>query len=71
MNTMIVTFSIHYRTTPGQQLCITGSTNGLGQWNVAQALRMHYTHDGHWTVQLNVAETEGVLEYKYLILDLC
>lgn len=66
---MKILFSIHYFTNPGQQIYLCGSPEIMGKWNSANALPMNYMHYGLWQIEINIEESAGDPEYKYLLKD--
>ncbi|MDD2327508.1 MAG: 4-alpha-glucanotransferase [bacterium] len=60
-----VTFQLNYHTTWGQQVCLCGSTSGLGMFDEDKALLLSCDGD-RWYTDLKMKETD-TLEYYYLI----
>jgi 4-alpha-glucanotransferase len=69
VDTMTITFQIHYLTAWGQQLAITGNLPELGNGNPEQALPMHYIGGGIWRAALPFNKIPASVEYKYLLRD--
>ncbi|AHJ99663.1 4-alpha-glucanotransferase [Hymenobacter swuensis] len=68
---MILRFTLPFRTAWGQRLVVCGSLPSLGQWNLDQALSLHYQSDfGIWTQEISLPDDQlGTVEYKYVLLD--
>ncbi len=66
---MKIQFNIHYNTSPGQNICLTGSSNLLGDWDASKAIYLNYSPEGNWSVVLNIPDEIGLLEYKYMLAD--
>lgn len=66
---MKISFSIHYQTSPGQQIFISGSSTLLGQWDAQQAIPLNYQNNGIWKVSFEIKTEEKRLEYKYFLKD--
>ena len=66
---MIVQLHINYNTSPGQRICVSGSTDKLGNWDVSKAVQLEYVFDGNWTVKLDIPDSTQEVEYKYLLSD--
>lgn len=62
---MKVTFYITYNTVWGEELCLTGSTPSLGNWDEKLAIAMHYLQDGVWHLCLDLLDQE--VEYSYFV----
>jgi len=67
---MIVKFSIDYRTRWGQKICVTGSTKGLGKWNLEKAVPLSHAFDERWekSIDIDAKDTDDI-EYKYFLQD--
>lgn len=63
---MKVTFRIHYHTTWGENLCITGSPEALGNMDYSKAFPMNHVGNGEWEAIVHFEE-ESNFEYKYLV----
>ncbi len=66
---MEVSFKIHYQTKPGEQLCVCGSGNYLGNWDITKALKLNYQQGGVWTNVIELTKAEKSIEYKYLLIN--
>jgi len=68
---MILHFSLPYFTAWGQRLVVCGSEPSLGNWNLDQALSLHYDPSaGTWSQEIELpAATAGTVSYKYLLLN--
>ncbi|MCA8833266.1 4-alpha-glucanotransferase [Hymenobacter pini] len=68
---MILRFTLPFRTAWGQRLVVCGSLPSLGQWNLDQALNLHYHPDsGLWAQEISLPDDQlGTVEYKYVLLD--
>jgi 4-alpha-glucanotransferase len=68
---MKIHFRIEYHTHWGQKLCISGSVDALGGWDVAKCIEMTHNSTGVWTAEIEVSATEMEkgFEYKYCIRD--
>ena len=53
----------------GQVLALVGSLASLGNWNVAQAMRMQGCGANEWVLALNADGLQMPFEYKYVVLD--
>ncbi len=56
-------------TTKEQVLCITGSSQILGEWDVSKALQFHPVGKTHWQLSLDTSELNEPTEYKLIICD--
>lgn len=65
---MKLNFNLLYRSHWGQVVYITGSEAPLGNWDVDQAVPMHYQGNNLWTVELDF-EKDKYLEYKYIVKE--
>lgn len=63
---MQITFRINYHTRWGEQLCLIGSDEALGNWEAENAFPMYYNGDGEWEASLRFNGSEK-FEYKYLV----
>ncbi|MBT9392066.1 4-alpha-glucanotransferase [Hymenobacter sp. NST-14] len=68
---MILRFTLPFRTAWGQRLVVCGSLPSLGQWNLDQALSLHYhAESGHWTQEISLPNDQlETVAYKYVLLD--
>eukprot|EP00878_Enallax_costatus_P029705 GHUV01032247.1.p1 GENE.GHUV01032247.1~~GHUV01032247.1.p1 ORF type:complete len:209 (+),score=28.40 GHUV01032247.1:343-969(+) len=67
-NKVKLSFKLPYRCSFGQELCLVGSGEALGNWSVDRARRMHWTDGDIWQVDFEVsAGPEVQLEYKYVV----
>lgn len=65
----LVVFQIHYHTTFGQELFITGNHEIFGNNNLSKALPMHYLNDDWWSVSLNLTAINltNPVTYNYVL----
>ncbi|MBW3129146.1 4-alpha-glucanotransferase [Hymenobacter profundi] len=68
---MILRFSIPYFTAWGQRLVVCGSEPSLGNWNLDQALNLHFDPAvGTWSQEITLPDTaSGTVSYKYMLLN--
>lgn len=66
---MTISFHLHYHTTWGQIVCLTGSNPALGEFDESRAVAMRYHANGHWSIELEFPEDEPGFEYRYLIRE--
>lgn len=67
-NKVRISFKLPYRCSFGQELCLVGSGEALGNWSVENGKRMHWTDGDVWQVDFEVsAGPEVQLEYKYVV----
>ncbi|WP_045688964.1 CBM20 domain-containing protein [Hymenobacter sp. AT01-02] len=68
---MTLRFTLPFRTAWGQRLVVCGSLPSLGQWNLDQALSLHYQPEyGIWSQEIDLPEDQaGTVDYKYILLD--
>lgn len=52
--TVTIHFSLPHCCEFGQQVCIVGNKNELGQWNISDALRLDWNEGNVWTGQVTV-----------------
>ena len=64
---MRLTFNLHYYTTTGQQILLSGSSPLLGNRDIQQARPLDHLGNGFWQTTIELAAGESRLEYKYLI----
>lgn len=64
---MKVSFTIYYPTHWGQTLHVTGSIPGLGSWDKAKAVHLHYTSNDLWVVCVDVPDDTESVEYGYFL----
>ena len=65
---MKIIFNVNFRTMPGQELYILGSTPELGEDNAANAPKMEYVEDGNWRKEVNASSRQlRVFKYKYFV----
>ncbi|HEX8349761.1 MAG TPA: 4-alpha-glucanotransferase [Hymenobacter sp.] len=71
LGSMILRFSLPYRTAWGQRLLVCGSEPILGQWQLDQALALHYDEAaGRWHHEITLPDAPaGTVAYKYILLD--
>ena len=66
---MTINFSLPYRTTYGQRLVLCGSSAALGNWDLAQALPLHYDEaTTRWSGEITLGVNAPALTYKYVLL---
>lgn len=68
---MKVIFKINYHTSWGEELCITGSSPVLGNWNEALAVIMQHLGDGWWQACLEIPANEDTITYRYMVRSAC
>ncbi len=66
---MKITFILHYKTSFGQDIYISGSTAALGNWDETKALKMNYQENDFWKITLNTDEKTDRIEYRYFLRD--
>ncbi|WIA39587.1 hypothetical protein OEZ86_005671 [Tetradesmus obliquus] len=67
-NKVKLSFKLPYRCSFGQEICLVGSGEALGNWSVENGKRMHWTDGDVWEVDFEVsAGPEVELEYKYVV----
>jgi 4-alpha-glucanotransferase len=66
---MKIHLSIHYNTTFGQQICVSGPGKPLGDRDDSKAVKLTYIIDGYWSGTLDIPDETNLLEYKYLLVD--
>ncbi|WP_163708615.1 4-alpha-glucanotransferase [Mangrovibacterium lignilyticum] len=66
---MKLTFNLHYSTTFGQQVFISGSTDELGNWQPEKAVPLNSLSNVFWEASLELDPGEKRVEYKYIMLD--
>jgi 4-alpha-glucanotransferase len=66
---MKVTFRIHYNTTWGKRIAITGNHKELGNSQISDAIFMDYAEDGRWTKTIEIKDLESPLTYRYVLLN--
>ena len=66
---MNVTLKISYKSKPGWDMYVSGSTKELGKWNVKKALKLTCKYEMEWSVDINVSEKSQDIEYKYFFAD--
>jgi Starch binding domain len=49
-----ITFAVPYRCYFGQHICLVGSEDGLGKWDVKRGLAMQWTDGDVWTADLEL-----------------
>lgn len=64
---MKLTLNINYRTNWGEALYVYGNTPGLGDFDVAKAIRLRMVSDEHWTADIEIEDKKQVFEYQYLV----
>lgn len=66
---MKITFTLHYNTTFGQEIFISGSNRSLGNWNESKALKMTHKKDGIWETSIESGDFSGRIDYKYFLRE--
>lgn len=66
---MVVQFHIHYYTQFGQQVCITGNADELGNFDESKAVEMKPVGDGFWELPMDINTLAESLEYRYIIVS--
>lgn len=66
---MKITTILHYNTSWGQQIYVSGASESFGKWDVDKALKMEYQGNGFWKISVENAQIQKKLEYKYLVKD--
>ncbi|KAK9811665.1 hypothetical protein WJX72_007965 [[Myrmecia] bisecta] len=66
-----VSFALPYRCNFGQHLCLVGSADPLGKWDVQSGVPMNWTDGDVWTVELDIkVMQQGMeVEYKYVVRE--
>ena len=64
---MIVSFNIEYRTNWGEEVRISGSLPELGNENSERSIPLHTVDGIHWTVETEIHQPDGFVDYSYLI----
>lgn len=54
-NKVKLSFKLPYRCSFGQELCLVGSGEALGNWSVDKGRRMHWTDGDIWQVDFEVS----------------
>ncbi|KAF8058890.1 zinc finger CCCH domain-containing protein 56 [Scenedesmus sp. PABB004] len=68
INKVKLSFKLPYHCTFGQEVCLVGSGEALGNWSVENAKPMHWTDGDVWEVEFEVTTGPEVeLEYKYVV----
>ena len=70
--TCFVQFQYSQKTSPGEDIHITGNIPSLGQWNVEKSEKMVTSNDEYplWKSRENIiVEQDTEIQYKYLIFD--
>lgn len=67
---MKLIFHLHYSTSLGQQLYLSGNCEELGSWDVKRAKPMNHLGNGIWEIDLLwQTGSPETLEYKYFIVE--
>ena len=66
---MKIQFNIHYDTLPGQDIYVCGSVPEIGGWHTHKASILTYLPGGNWSAEVQMDDSQNVIEYKYLIKD--
>ena len=60
-----VSFAVHKRTSPGEDLVLAGSHTALGSWDLGAALPLRWTQGHIWRGSVDLpADSVGTLEFK-------
>lgn len=54
-NKVKLSFKLPYRCSFGQEICLVGSGEALGNWSVENGKRMHWTDGDVWEVDFEVS----------------
>ena len=65
---LVVDFEVHYDTTFGEDVCIVGSHDALGAWDLDKAAAMTWTEGSVWKLAVELP-AGGVFFYKYVVRD--
>ena len=66
---MRITFNVHYHTSFGQQIFVSGAAKSLGNWDEKKAVPLHFSANSFWSKQFDLIENDEKLEYKYFLKD--
>ncbi len=65
-----IQFTIEYFTQWGQNLYVSGNIDALGSGDAANAVKMNYTGNGKWGLELKFKKRpEPEIRYKYFLKD--
>ena len=64
-----ITFTIHYLTTWGQRVVVTGPRKELGDGDLSGAFRLKHSGEGYWKGILELADSVDSFRYKYAVVD--
>ncbi|MDL2243456.1 4-alpha-glucanotransferase [Bacteroidales bacterium OttesenSCG-928-J19] len=64
---MLITFNLPFHTIWGQELYVFGSLPELGNWDYSRAVKMNFTGEGNWQVELSLPEDTDAFEYRYFV----
>ena len=70
VNNCFVQFQLYQKTSPGEEIHVTGNIPSLGQWNVYQSEKMITNNDEYpvWKSRENIVVPQDTeIQYKYLI----
>lgn len=65
----LVEFRLQYHTYFGQTVAVVGSSPALGSWNVACAVKLHWTEGNIWVGKVTLNYDCKTVEYKYIVFD--
>lgn len=65
----LVEFRLQYHTYFGQTVAVVGSSPALGSWNVACAVKLHWTDGNIWVGKVTLNYDCKTVEYKYIVFD--
>ncbi len=69
---MNINFSIHFNTTFGQELYITGSIPELGCGDISKGIKMDFTDSYLWKKEVRIVSVqERIISYRYFVKDSC
>ncbi len=66
---MNIRFNIHYKTLPGHNICVCGSSGFLGACDTNQGIDMNYSFDGQWSATVEIPQKVKNFKYKYILKD--
>ncbi len=64
---MKLRFRVHYQTSWGQRLHVSGSLVELGSWSAEKAIPMKYLADGYWELNLSLPSETRSFSYKFFL----
>ncbi len=66
---MNVLLKMQYKTYPGWDVYISGSSKELGNWDVEKAKKLTCEYEMEWSINLEISEKSENIEYKYFVAD--